>query len=86
MSCEILTQFREKKLQTGVDFLIADVIKKSSFLKMNLLYLLILLGDLSSNFSCSISQKSFIPKIKKTQRGKKVFQEKQHFHSSEKLA
>ena len=49
-----------------MDLLIADVIKKIQFLKLNVLYLLILHGDLSSNFVCSIVlQKScIIQKIK----------------------
>ena len=45
----------------NADLLIADVIKKFNFSKMNLLYLLILYGDLYSNFTCSVvPQKSCI--------------------------
>ena len=51
----MLTPFRTKKTgEMNTDVLIADVIRKFNFGKMNLLYLLILNGDLYSNFACSI--------------------------------
>ena len=37
--------------ELNADVLIADVIRKLNFRKMNLLYLLILYGDLYSNFA-----------------------------------
>ena len=41
--------------ELNADVLIADVIKKLNFRKMNLLYLLILYGDWCSNFAWSIA-------------------------------
>ena len=60
--------------------LIADVIRKFNFTKMNLLYFLILFGDLYSNFPCSIViQKSDIIQKIKNSIMPNFFPRKQHF-------
>ena len=60
------------------DVLIADVIKKIEFLKMNVIYLPISYADLYSNFACSIVLQisCIIEKIKKFYNSKKIFFEK----------
>ena len=63
-----------KTSDLNVDVLIANIIRKLNFRKMNLLYL-ILYGDQHSNFACSIApQKScIIQKSKKIYNTKNVF-------------
>ena len=65
------------------DVLIADVIRKFNFRKINLLYLPILYGDLYSNLVSSIVPQisCIIQKIKKIYNAKNSFSRKQHFSS-----
>ena len=69
---------RVKTGELHPDILIADVIKKIEFWKMNVLYLLISYGDLYSNFACSIVLQisCIIEKIKKFYNAKNIFFEK----------
>ena len=62
--------------ELSTDVLIADVIRKLNFRKMNLLYLLILYGDLYSSIA---PQKSCI--IQKIKKFYIYFSRKQHFRS-----
>ena len=74
--------------ELNADVLIADVIRKLNFRKMNLLYLLILYGDRCSNFAWSIApQKScIIQKIKNSIMPKSFFQENSIFEVLKYLA
>ena len=77
MSCDMHVKIDEM----NSDVLIADVIRKFNFRKINLLYLPILHGDLYSNLACSIVPQisCIIQKIKNIYNGKILFQENSIF-------